>query len=108
MTPATLTSAIAADITAITAKASSAGNSVVSGVLTLVGGSLVSLAEDELVILGDAIVTLKTNRANGRTWEESLTACYNTFYNEEQTEAVKIATGILAAVSKVLSVVEGL
>lgn len=108
-------STIAADITALSTKASSAGSSVISGVLSLVTGGLVSLAEDELVILGDAITSMKAKRGatdptTGQpfTWEQALTAAYNTFYNEEQTEAVKIATGILSAVNKVLSVVEAL
>lgn len=110
-----LGSVLASDISALTSKGSSVGASVISGVLSLFSTSLVTLAEDELVILGDAISSLKAKRAaidpdtkQPFTWEQALTAAYNTFYNEEQTEAVKIATGILAAVGKVLSVAEGL
>lgn len=106
---------INSDIAALSSRTGSVGASVINGVLGLVGGGLVTLAEDELKILGDAITTMKEkrNQTDPETnqpydWEKCLTAAYNTFYNEEQTEAVKIATGILAAVNKVLSVIEAL
>ncbi len=84
------------------------GSSVVGSVLAFFSGSLVQLAEDELVILGDAINILVTDLKAGKDWETALTDCYNTFYNEEITEAKKIAMAVLEAVGKVVNTVHSI
>ena len=101
-----MANALSSALTSIEGKLSTAGTTAAASIIGFFSTSLLTLAEDELAILGDAIEALYKSKQAGRTWEEALTDAYNEFYNEEVAEGSKIAMAFLEAVSKILATIE--
>lgn len=74
---------------------------------TLLVQGLLTLVSDEGKILMDALNMLITDIKAGKSWSESLTAAYNTFYNEEQAEGGKVAMAFLETLAQIIGEVEG-
>lgn len=98
-----MTNVLSSALSTIETKAASAGAGAASAILSFFSSSLLTLAEDELVILNNAIAKLLAEKEAGASWEDALTAAYNTFYSAEVDEKDKIAMAFLEAISKITS-----
>lgn len=85
-----------------------AGVNASAALMKFFSGALLEWGGDEAKILGDCVQVMIDKRNAGSTWEEAVTAAYNTFVAEETAEGNKIVLEFLNLIASIAKTVEAI